>query len=137
MTSSRKRIIAAGNRVQQRSQMAALHGYGIHAQTISWFVNRHITTVRRWISRVKIDGNIHDQKRDGRPPAYSEKIKLKTIAFYCQVSPLPDCGTWSFRWAEKYLKEHSEIIGCPSLVILPSNAPSTAMLSVLICISIF
>ena len=104
MTSSRKRIIAAGNRVQQRSQMAALHGYGIPAQTISWFVNRHITTVHRWISRAKIDGNIHDQKRDVRPSVYSEKIKLKTIAFYCQVSPLPDCGTWSFRWAEKYLE---------------------------------
>ncbi len=72
------------------------------------FQSRHITTVRRWISRVKIDGNIHDQKRDGRPSAYSEKIKLETIAFYCQVSPLPDWGTWSFRWAEKYLKEHSE-----------------------------
>ena len=112
LTSSRKRIIADGNRVRQRSQMAALTGCGIYAQTISWFVNRHITTVRRWISRAKDDGNIHDQKRDGRPPVYSEKIKLKTIAFYCQVSPLPDCGTWSFRWAEKYLKEHSEIIGC-------------------------
>jgi len=92
--------------------MVVLHGYGIRAQTISWFVHRHITTVRRWISRAKIDGTIEDQKRDGRSPVYSEKIKLKTIAFYCQVSPLPDCGVWSFRWAEKYLKEHSEIIGC-------------------------
>ena len=66
LTSSRKRIIAAGNRIQQRSQIVELHGYGIHAHTISWFVNRHTTTVRRWISRAKNDGNIHNQKRDGR-----------------------------------------------------------------------
>ncbi len=53
-----------------------------------------------------------DQKRSGRPAVYSEKIQLKTIAFYCQVSPLPGCNRWSLRWAENYLKGHSEIIGC-------------------------
>jgi len=112
LTSSLKRRIAAFGRAQQRSQMAALHECGIDVKPISLFVNRHITTVRRWIARAKNDGDIHDQKRKGRPAVYPEQIRLKTIAFYCQVSPLPGCGTWSFRWAEKYLKNHSEIIDC-------------------------
>ncbi|MHC4687767.1 MAG: IS630 family transposase [Planctomycetota bacterium] len=92
--------------------MVVLHQAGINSKTIAWFVNRHIATVGRWISRVKNATPLWDGKRCGRPAVYTEKVQLKTIAFYCQVSPLPGCNSWSLRWAENYLKEHSEIIGC-------------------------
>jgi len=100
------------NRVQQRHQMVVLNHCSVNLQTIAWFVGRHITTVRKWISHSKNGDDLCDQKRSGRPPVYTEKIQLKTIAFYCQVSPLPGCNRWSLRWAEDYLKEHSETIGC-------------------------
>jgi hypothetical protein len=41
-----------------------------------------------------------------------QDVVLKTIAFHCQVAPLPGCSSWSLRWAEAYLKEHPEILGC-------------------------
>jgi transposase len=75
-------------------------------------VNHHISTVRKWILCAKDGDDLCDKKRSGRPPVYTERIQMKTIAFYCQVSPLPGCNTWSMRWAEKYLKEHSEIMDC-------------------------
>jgi len=100
------------NRIEKRYQMAVLNHCGVSSQIIAWFVDRHITTVRKWISRSENGDDLCDQKRSGRPPVYNEKTELKTIAFYCQVSPLPGCNIWSLRWAENYLKDHSEIIGC-------------------------
>jgi transposase len=108
---SEKMQIANPNRIQQRYQMVVLNHCGVNSHTIAWFVNRHITTVRKWISREKNGDELCDQKRSGRPPVYNEKVQLKTIAFYCQISPLPGCNNWSLRWAEDYLKEHNEIIG--------------------------
>ena len=108
---SEKMQIANPNRIQQRYQMVVLNHCGVNSHTIAWFVNRHITTVRKWISRAKNADELCDQKRSGRPPVYNEKVQLKTIAFYCQISPLPGCNNWSLRWAEDYLKEHNEIIG--------------------------
>jgi len=99
------------NRIQKRGQMVLLNHCGIELRTIAWFVDSHIITVRKWISRAKTVSDLCDQKRSGRPPIHTEKTQLKTIAFYCQVSPLPGCNTWSLRWAENYLKDHSEIIG--------------------------
>lgn len=92
--------------------MIALHGSGIRIPAISWFLNRHSTTVRRWISRAKNNKTLQDLKRIGSPAVYSLQIKLKTIAFYCQVSPLPGCAGWSSRWAAKYLEAHNDILGC-------------------------
>ncbi|MCG2788859.1 MAG: hypothetical protein L6405_02780 [Actinomycetia bacterium] len=45
-------------------------------------------------------------------PFLLKDICIRTIAFYCQISPLAGCSTWSLRLAEKYLKEHPEVIGC-------------------------
>ena len=98
--------------IQERAKMLALAHCEVNLGTIAWFTNRHVTTVCKWIMRSKNGGELCDQKRSGRPPVYNEKTQLKTIAFYCQVSPLPGCNSWSLRWAENYLKEHSKIIGC-------------------------
>ena len=109
---SSKYLRARVKQIQERSKMVALNHCQVNLRTIAWFMNRHVTTVRKWILQSKNGGELCDQKRSGRPPVYNEKIQLKTIAFYCQVSPLPGCNSWSLRWAENYLKEHSEIIGC-------------------------
>jgi len=109
--SSAKHRITGIKQIQERSKIVALAHCEVDLRTIAWFMNRHITTVRRWILRSKNGNELYDQNRSGRPQIYSEKTKLKTIAFYCQVSPLPGCNSWSLRWAESYLKEHSEIIG--------------------------
>ena len=98
--------------IQERSKMVVLNHCKVDLRTIGWFMDRHVTTVRKWILRSKNGGELCDQKRNGCPAVYNEKIQLKTIAFYCQISPLPGCNSWSLRWAESYLKEHSEIIGC-------------------------
>jgi len=110
--SKAKRRSAEIRQIEERSEMLALAHGEVNLGTIAWFTNRHITTVRKWIMRSKNGGELCDQKRSGRSPIYNEKTQLKTIAFYCQVSPLPGCNSWSLRWAENYLKEHSEIIGC-------------------------
>jgi transposase len=109
--SSAKHHIAGIKQIQERSKIVSLAHCKVDLRTIAWFMNRHITTVRRWILRSKNGNELYDQNRSGRPQIYSEKTQLKTIAFYCQVSPLPGCNSWSLRWAESYLKEHNEIIG--------------------------
>ncbi len=104
--------LATTSRIPKRLQIVALNHNDVDVRTIAWFANCHIATVHRWISRAKIANDLCDQKRSGRPALYSEKTQLKTIAFYCQISPLPGCNSWSLRWAEEYLKDHSEIVGC-------------------------
>ncbi len=108
---SSKHQIARIKQIQERSKMLVLNHCGVNSRTIAWFINRHITTVCRWILRSKSGNELCDRNRSGRPAIYNEKIQLKTIAFYCQVSPLPGCNSWSLRWAENYLRQHSEIIG--------------------------
>jgi transposase len=104
--------VVTNNRIQKRCQIVALNKSGIEPLSIARFVNCDRTTVRKWIVRAENGDQLSDKKRCGRPPLYKEDTHLKTIAFYCQISPLPGCNTWSFRWAEDYLKEHNEILGC-------------------------
>jgi len=110
--SSVKHQLAAIKQIQERSEMVSLAHCKVGLPTIAWFTNRHITTVGRWISRSESGNELCDQNRSGRPRVYCEKTRLKTIAFYCQVPPLPGCNSWSLRWAENYLKDHNQIIGC-------------------------
>lgn len=100
------------NRYLQRYQIAALSHNNVNHKAIAKFAGCDITTVYRWKSRIADESSLYDLPRIGRPLIYNEDIRLKTIAFYCQVSPLPGCNTWTLRWAEEYLKEHSEILGC-------------------------
>ena len=93
--------------------MIQLHGNGVCASTIAWLLNRHLSTVRRCIARARSTADLQDRPRSGRPAVYSEAVRFKTIAFYCQTSPLPGCSSWSLRWAQDYLTEHPEITGYP------------------------
>lgn len=100
------------SRIEKRVQIAVLNQHGVNKGTIAWFSDLHLSTVHRWVLRSNLGYGLYDRNRSGRPPVYSEKTELKTIAFYCQVSPLPGCNTWSLRWAQDYLNDHREIIGC-------------------------
>lgn len=110
---SKKEGNGQAKRIEKRFQIVSLNQHKINPRTIAWFVNCHSSTVYRWISRTKTgdDSDLRDRNRCGRPSIYTEKTRLQTIAFYCQMNPLPGCNSWSLRWAEKYLKNHKEILG--------------------------
>jgi len=97
-------------RLQQRTAIIALNLCGLDCQTIASYVDCHISMVNRWIARAEDGKDIYDQKRSGRPTIITENTQLRTIAFYCQHSPLPGCNSWSLRDAEKYLREQPDII---------------------------
>jgi transposase len=88
------------------------HG-GVPPRAIARLLDCHPDTVRRWVARAATGAELDDRPRSGRPPVYAEAIQLKTIAFYCQVAPLPGCNTWSLRWAHRYLRTHRAILGAP------------------------
>ena len=93
----------------KRYQIIALSSNGTNTQTIAEFTQCTVEMVHRWSGRCYID----DKARSGRPLVYTQEIQLKTIAFYCQTTPLPGCGRWSLRWAEKHILKNSEFVGKP------------------------
>lgn len=76
-----------------------------------WVTGCAPSTVSRWTRRCHREAGLRDRPRTGRPPTFTEDVRLKAPAFYCQVSPLPNGGTWSLRWAEAHLQQHTEILG--------------------------
>lgn len=100
-----------GIRINRRMEMTILHQCNISSGHIAWFCGCHLRTVKRWIIQIELGEPLSDRSRSGRHAVFTQDIYLRTIAFYCQSSPLPGCSTWSLRWASKYLKEHPEIIG--------------------------
>ena len=102
------------SRLQKRLKILALNNEGgFTPLTIAHVVDCHQRTVRRWIERIEADENLDDHKRSGRPSTFTDATRIKTMAFYCQATPLPGCSSWSLRWAEDYLAKHPEIIGGP------------------------
>ena len=93
----------------KRYQIIALSRNEINKNVISAFTGCSIETVCKWNER----NAINDKPRSGRPLVYEKEIQLKLIAFYCQTTPLPGCGRWTLRWAEKCLKEDSNPVGIP------------------------
>lgn len=101
-------------RMWQRAAIAALDIGGIDYRSIAIFTNTHLKTVHRWVCRVEEGKPITDFQRCGRPRRFSEAARLMTIAVYCQQSPpLPGVHRWSLSDAQRYFKEHSELIGGP------------------------
>ena len=111
-TRNRNKSITHVNRIQQRAQIAVLNQIGINKHQISGFLKRDISTITRWTTRFQKAIELNDKNRPGRPANFKEDIRLKTISFYCQTSPLPGLSHFSLRDAAKYLKEHNEILGC-------------------------
>lgn len=92
---------------EKRAQIIALSRNNVNTKVIAGFTQCSLEIVYRWSGRCEII----DKARCGRPLAYNQEIQLKLIAFYCQTTPLPDCGRWTLRWAEKHLPENFELNG--------------------------
>jgi len=93
-----------------RRGIVALSNARIARNAIAKALRCSIGSVHRWIRRVRETGSVRDLARSGRPAIYSQEIKMRLVAFYCQTQPLPDCGRWTLRWAERRLKaEHAQV----------------------------
>lgn len=107
----RRRISeAASARLRQRCQIVALSAAGATPPTIGWLLDIHPSTVGRWIARDKDGEQLFDHPRSGRPSIFTDDIRLRTTAFYCQTRPLPNSGRWTLRWAACFLKKHPDKI---------------------------
>jgi transposase len=101
-------------RLEQRATIVALSMGGIDHRSIALFTSTHLTTVRRWVCRIEEGNPLSDGKRCGRPRRISEASRITTIAVYCQrTPPLPGVYRWSLRDAQRFFKEHPELIGGP------------------------
>jgi transposase len=99
-------------KVRQRASMVTLSMEGIEQSAIAIFAQTNQRTVKRWICRIEEGKLLTDLPRSGRPRSFSEAARLATIAVYCQKSPpLPGVHLWSLRDAQRYFKEHFDIIG--------------------------
>lgn len=101
---SQKITITSVNRIQQHAQISLLYQLGLSYRQIAAFVNRHETTVERWVQRFIQGNELQDRSRSGRPLVYGETLRLKAIAIYCQTPPLPGVGHLSVRDAQDYFQ---------------------------------
>lgn len=92
-----------------RFQILALSKAGVNKSIISEHTGCSVDVIYRWSER----SCINDNPRTGRPLVYEEELQLKLIAFYCQTTPLPGCGRWTLRWAQKHLEKDSHLVGMP------------------------
>ena len=60
--SKAKHQLTGIEQIQERAEMLALAHGEVNLGTIAWFINRHVTTVRKWIMRSKNGGELWDQK---------------------------------------------------------------------------
>jgi transposase len=105
------RDVLINPRQYKRYQIIKLHDNGVENKVIVWFTNLNISTVNDWVNRAQNDMELKDKPRTGRPPVYDEALRHRTVAFYCQTTPLPATGRWTLRWAEKYLETNPESVG--------------------------
>lgn len=99
-------------RVEQRGAIVALSKAGFNPGVICLFARIHAETARRWVCRVEEGETLADLPRYGRPHKFPEAARLMTIAVYCQQAPpLPGLNLWSLRDAQRYFKEHTDLIG--------------------------
>jgi transposase len=97
-------------KLNKRYQILALSKNGIANKVISRMTDCSEAVVSRWSQR----SDIKDNQRAGRPLIYNETSQLKTIAFYCQTTPLEGCGRWSLRIAGKHIETDPELSGLPT-----------------------
>lgn len=95
-----------------RLQMWILLRHLIPETTISSVLGCDVKTVCMWKKRFNAGDGILDRPRSGRPLIISSAVNHKLLAFYCQHDPLPGFSRWSIRNAEKYLRNHPDILRC-------------------------
>lgn len=99
--------------IKERSQIMALNRAEISPTEIAAFTGRHISTIARWEKRIEQGETLQDRSRTGCPATFSELIKLKLCAFFCQFPPLPGCNSITLKWAEQYFNQNPGFLGCP------------------------
>lgn len=109
LSSLQLKTIPSDVKHSQRFRILALYKNGINKNIISEFIGCSMDVVSRWSER----SDINDNPRSGRPLVYNEEILLKLIAFYCQTTPIADCGRWTLRWAERHLEKDPHPVGAP------------------------
>lgn len=95
--------MAMSSSLDRRNAMVSLAGSALAIKAIAMALQCSLQTVRRWVRRSQTTGDVRDLPRSGRPSLYSEEDRPRILAFYCQTKPLPGCGRWSLRWAERHL----------------------------------
>jgi transposase len=98
-------------KIVRRRAIVVLAQANVNAAAIKHFIGTSKDSVHRWNKRCVHVNNYKDLPRSGRPTFYTENVKLKVIAFYCQKQPLAGCGRWSLRWASQHLGANPEYIG--------------------------
>ncbi len=70
-------------------------------------------TLPAWDERFAAGPNVWDAPRSGRKRTYDKDAEDRFIAFYCQTSPLKECGRgrWSLRTAENELEKDADLVG--------------------------
>lgn len=96
--------------IHRRIAMVSLADSNIEINAIAITLQCSVQVVRRCIRRSQTTGDIHERSRSGRPALYSEEARLRIVAFYCQIKPLPNSGRWSLRWAARHLLADPTII---------------------------
>lgn len=99
------------DRVRTRLQICALTESDFPASAIAWILGCGRRMIPQWTEALHGGKPLCDAPRSGRPARLGDQLRIKAVAFYCQVSPLPGCHCWSLRWAEEYLKEKPELLG--------------------------
>jgi hypothetical protein len=98
-------------KIVRRRAIVVLAQADVTAAAITNFIGTSKDSVYRWNKRCVHVNNYKDLPRSGRPSFYTENVKLKVIAFYCQKRPLSGYGRWSLRWASQHLGANPECIG--------------------------
>jgi transposase len=84
---------------------------GVACQCIVSTLGCSLSTVRRWLRRAEDPQGVCDRARSGRPCLYPQEVQVRIVAFYCQTRPLPGCGRWTLRWAERRLRADPGAVG--------------------------
>ncbi len=95
----------------RRQAIVALADAHIALKAIANLVRCSPSSVRRWIRRANRAQGLHDRARSGRPAVYSQELRVRIVAFYCQTQPLSGAGRWTLRWAECRLKADRTVVG--------------------------
>jgi transposase len=103
------------DKLARRNAISVLANAGIENLAIANLLDCSVDTVYYWRERQIKAEDLNDLPRSGRPLTYNLETRTKVVAFYCQTQPLPGCGRWTLRWAQRYLETfHNTIDAAPS-----------------------
>jgi len=100
-------------REQGRFAGYVLSERGLDRRHIAAMLEVSPATVAVWAERFAEAQSVQDAPRSGRQRTYGKGVEDRFIAFYCQTTPLKECGRgrWSLRTAESELKKDADAVG--------------------------